>query len=54
MGLRVKTPSLKSYSVMVKLPYVSHRDEESLIVESDFILKAAGKSESYFAFEQGF
>jgi len=24
MGLRVKTLSLKSYSVMVKLPYVSH------------------------------
>lgn len=54
MGLRVKTFSLKSYSVMVKLPYVSHSDRRSLIVKSDFSLKAAGKSESYFAFEQGF
>lgn len=30
MGLRVKTLSLKSYSVMVKLPYVSRWDRRSL------------------------
>lgn len=54
MGLRAKALSLKSYSDMVKLPYVSHWDRRILIVKSEFSLKAAGKSQSYFAFQQEF